>query len=241
MSHAAGASGTRVIARAAVALLLLANGALVVLHDVLAPQWRRALFGEDRLVESTTALLFLLAFAVGAFRWMTTRGRRQYLVALPLFSVVSLFGFLDEISFGTRLFGWVAPPMKGGGEFDGLHDTVMLAYRIAAEHGLVKTVFFSCIAVVMLALWAVWRSAKLRALARRIARDRAYRWLVVAILLISTAMIIDLDIGLLRRLGPLEELCEMNGALALLLAVLVMARARPNQATAIEPVRQAQP
>jgi hypothetical protein len=54
---------------------------------------------------------------------------------------------------------------------------------------------------------------------------------------VAMAAVLDLGIGLLRQLGPIEELVEMNAGLALLLAVVRTSRPLPRESgrTAREP------
>jgi hypothetical protein len=105
---------------------LAGNATLLVLY-LLAPRLRGPLFGEDRLVETITALFFLAAFIIGVAFLIAHRSRR-YRVLQLIASSLALLGFLDEISFGARLFGWSMPEMLGGGQFDGAHDLVILTY-----------------------------------------------------------------------------------------------------------------
>ena len=188
---------------------LAGNVALLVLSTA-RPRWRGLLFGEDRAVETATALLFLLFMAGG----------------------LGLLAFLDEISFGARLFGWPMPAMFGGGEFDGAHDLVILAYRLGSEADPI-IIGAICLGVLVMALLCAlrWhRRGDVRA--HRIVTEPAYGLLVLFVGGIAIASLLDLGIGFLERLGPLEEVVEMNAGLALLLAVLSTRRAGSAAANA---------
>jgi hypothetical protein len=199
-------------------LWLAGNATLLELH-VLAPRLRGPLFGEDRIVETATALLFLAAFAVGLAFLIAYRSRR-YRVLLLIASSLGLLGFLDEISFGARLFGWSMPKMAGGGEFDGAHDFVILIYRVGAEADPI-VIAAICATLVLTSLLGVryWH-AQILSLTHRMFTDPAYGLFALFVGGVGVAAILDLDIGFLRHLGPVEEIVELNAALALLLSVL---------------------
>jgi hypothetical protein len=199
-------------------LWLVGNGTLLSFH-VLAPRLRGPLFGEDRLVETATALLFLAAFIVGLAFLIAHRSRR-YRVLLLIASSLGLLGFLDEISFGARLFGWSTPEMPGGGEFDGAHDLVILIYRVGAEADPI-VIAAICATLVLTSLLCIrYWYAQVLSLTHRMLTDPAYGLFALFVGGVAMAAVLDLDIGLLRHLGPVEEIVELNAGLALLLAVL---------------------
>lgn len=197
---------------------LIGNLTLLSLY-VLVPGLRRPLFGEDRVVETAGALVLLAAFVVGLALLASGRSGR-YRTLLMVSSAAGLLCFLDEISFGARLFDWRMPRLFGGGEFDGAHDLVILTYRLAAR---ADTVVVGAVGVslaaIALACVLYWQ-APLRRLAPRIAADPAYGLFALFLLGIAIAEIIDLDIGFLEGLSPVEELLETNAGLALFLAVV---------------------
>ncbi|WP_162917441.1 hypothetical protein [Dongia deserti] len=210
-------------------ILCVATGdvALIALYAV---GLRAPVFGEDRAVEVATALLFLAAFVVGAF--LRRPGPRDYRILLPVAAGLGILGFLDEISFGARLFGWSMPEMTGGGEFDGAHDLFILTYRLSShvDPMLMVTIVggASVIGLVFMILWC----RELFGLARRIVADRTYSAMALFIAAIAFSALLDLDIGVLDRLGPLEEIAELNAALALLVVSMGANRRRVHDATA---------
>ncbi len=156
------------------AVILLVAASDIALMVLYALGWRaRSIFGEDRALEMTTAFLFLAAWVVGLLH-LLRQGARHYPVLLPAAASLGLLGFLDEVSFGARYFGWSMPEMPGGGEFDGAHDLVILTYRLAAgaDSTIVGIVAGSLIAVALVCVLR-WRE-RLHGLAHRILADRAY-------------------------------------------------------------------
>ena len=202
-----------------IALSWLAGNVTLLVLYLLAPRVREPLFGEDRLVETITALFFLAASIVGVAFLIAYRARRHR-VLLFIASSLGLLGFLDEISFGARLFGWSMPEMAGGGEFDGAHDVVILTYRLGAE---ADPIVIAAICVSLLLITTLcglhWYS-QLLSLTHRMLTEPVYGLFALFITGVAIAAVLDLGIGILRPLGPIEELVEMNAGLALLLAVL---------------------
>ena len=216
---------------AMILLVVAGDAALIILYAV-GP--RALIFGEDRAVEMATALLFLAAFVVGILHLCRSR-LRDYPILLPVAAVLGLIGFLDETSFGARIFGWSMPAMAEGGEFDGAHDLVIVIYRLAlrADPMLIAAVGAGP-GIVALVFVVRWRK-ELHALARRISADPTYLAMALFVAGVAFASLLDLEVGILRRLGPLEEIAELDAALALLVTVLGASgrRARLGAAIAI--------
>jgi hypothetical protein len=202
-----------------IALLWLAGNATLLVLYLLAPRLRNPLFGEDRLVETITSLLFLAAFIVGV-AFLIAYSARRYRVLLYITSGLGLLGFLDEISFGARLFGWSMPEMAAGGEFDGAHDLVILIYRLGAEADPLVVAAICASLVLITTLCVLHRYSQVLSLTHRVLTEPAYGLFALFVVGVAMAAVLDLGIGLLRHLGPIEELVEMNAGLALLLAVL---------------------
>lgn len=201
----------------AVILLVTAGDAALIILYAFGP--RALIFGEDRGVEMATALLFLAAFVVGILHLCRSK-QRDYPILLPVAAVLGLIGFLDETSFGARVFGWSMPKMAGGGEFDGAHDLVILIYRLALRADPMLIAAVGTGAGIVAVICAVRRRNELHALARRISADPTYLAMALFVAGVGFASLLDLEVGMLRRLGPLEEIAELDAALALLVAVM---------------------
>jgi hypothetical protein len=216
----------------AMILLVTAGDAALLVLYAFGP--RALIFGEDRGVEMATALLFLAAFVTGTFHLCRSRPR-DYPILLPVAAVLGLIGFLDETSFGARIFGWSMPAMADGGEFDGAHDLVILIYRLALQVDPMLIAAVGAGASLVAVILAVQWRRELHALARRISADPTYLAMALFVAGVAFASLLDLEIGVLRRLGPLEEIAELDAALALLVTVMGASgrRARPGAAVAI--------
>jgi hypothetical protein len=212
--------------------LTLAAGIVVLcLLYLAAPTIRPLIFEEDGIVETASALLFLLAFATGAVR-IVRRGLTPHSLLLPAATILGLMGFLDEISFGARWFGWQMPAMPGGGEFDGIHDIFVLFYRVVVKGmSMLAAILGVLLAVVAIGAAIVWRDALYAAIMRTLG-EAAFGYLALFVLFLGTAIVIDLELPFLPRFGPVEELCELAASIALVMAVRSMARAPTTSRTA---------
>ncbi len=213
------------IVRACILTLAATVGSGIVLYASW-PARRGLLLDEDGLVESLTAAVFLAGFAVHFVPRLT---RRQSVrpVATRLLAAVCLLGFLDELSFGERLFRMRMPQLSGV-KIDGAHD---FFYVFAQEYwrGMQThpaPVFLATLGIAAVAGWFVWRRREaLVAVARNILRSPAYRLVGLGAVLVAVALVIDLDLVSHDLVFALEELAEMNAALALLFAGFAMRRA----------------
>ena len=81
---------------------------------------------EDSLIENLTASFYLLTclFALVLLNIRSTRTMRGR-KALMLFSVFGLIAFLEELSYGERLFD-IEMPVLSGMKIDAVHDLSLI-------------------------------------------------------------------------------------------------------------------
>lgn len=197
------------------ACALALTGAVTVasaLAAIFAPGLRSLLLREDGIVEMGT-VIFLAAAALGAGAATALRGLR---IPLALAGLIGLAELLDETSFGSRLFGFQPLPLYGGGQLDGFHDLLILAFRLLQQvsHNLAWLLVALMLALsVGLVVFAV----------RQIARNMAgatTTWLSGHALLflhvgfIGLAQAIDIAASS-RAVSAVEEVLEMNAAILL--------------------------
>jgi hypothetical protein len=168
-------------------------------------------------------------------------------------SALGFLGFLDEVSFGERLFG-LAMPLVGGLKIDAAHDGFELAYKMirrsARDHeGSVYLLFAVTCLVVLVAAFR-YGSKLTNAFAALIKHPPSILFMFSALLVLA-AIIMDLqviDFGAmfmtedsfdlnafehsLTMSGEsivfmLEEIFELNAGVSLLLCCLSM-RGRPD-------------
>ena len=112
----------------------------------MSTRFRVGIFKEDHLIENASALLFLSAFTLSLYYLIVHRHKR--LRSGGLLKVVcglGLLGFLDEVSFGQRVFD-LTMPRYGEVSIDATHDVVELALYLGKDCG------WGCLATATIAL-----------------------------------------------------------------------------------------
>jgi len=204
----------------------------------MSTRFRVGIFKEDHLIENASALLFLSAFSLSLYYLIVHRHSR--LRSGGLLKVVcglGLLGFLDEMSFGQRVFD-LTMPRYGEVSIDATHDVVELALYLGKDCG------WGCLATATIALIGAVTLLWLKggALVRRFRRafpgdgDRVLgspallfgcflSLLAIAIVMDSWDELSDwygIGAGTPRALRRFEEVAEMAAALALLLCFLTI-------------------
>ena len=211
------------LARIVLAVATATIFCLVVL-SVAVPEWRPALFEEDRGVEWGTVLCFAAAFAVGL--WRILSGNRNDLL-LVLAVLASGLAALDELSFGERFIGFDAPEVMGV-KLDAVHDLLSLTKTALREATSRPYLVAGGIALVLVALSVVL----LRGLSRRGWRiwDDGPRTALfgLAVVLVGGAQMIDTNLNFVPtetlETFYLEEILELAAGVL----VLGMCLLRPS-------------
>jgi hypothetical protein len=208
---------------------LVLSGAVVtgVILLFIAGFLRRDLLVEDGLVETLSAAGFAAALLLAAYvayrKWaLLTLGERIALVGAGL---VSSIAFLSEISFGARIFGIQMPRMRGGGEFDGGHDIVMVLFRRLEDAGAAGKLAAAAGGALLAAsvaaiLWVFRRKAQ--AVAAHILSGGFEFRLAAAVGMLASAVVLDLMHS--AKASTLEEVLEFYASVMLILAVSKLLR-----------------
>lgn len=193
--------------------------ALIIIAVVkMEPTWEAEIFMEDGVVEDASAacdalgaILGFLALSNGLLhnkRWL----ERMVLLTMPL---LSLFCFLDEISWGARIFHLHMPPLAGGGEFDGVHDVFVVIERmLLAMHPQGREIALVSAAVIIFG-GIYWQRKWIANFLVWFIDDQARRCLGAAVLLLAFATFADMGHG--RIISSLEEYSEMAASFYLAL------------------------
>ena len=200
---------------------------------IFIPGARSVFVNEDQFLENLTAIYYFDTFLLGLTLWFKSQaknGNKGY-VAIPR---IGLFCFLDEMSFGGRIFGFQSQVIYGK-KIDGLHDLIDLAYnvlfkRIPALHYLNSPKIFLCgifvLAVIVISL--VIRRDRKYFISRILGLTRSFSpffFLPFFVGCLVVSELIDLEIHSFlqhRFFFFVEELFEMNAALSLLFASLAI-------------------
>ena len=137
---------------------------------------------------------------------------------LIIVAAVGLLCFLDEVSFGERLFALDVYHIYGT-KIDSVHDFINLGYKVLLNY----THFYAGVVYPLLAICAILAILgvlKYRTeLIAKISHSYSNQTYVLALIFVSLvlgAIILDLDLLHIRGALVLEELFEMNAGLALL-------------------------
>ena len=205
---------------------------IIILMVKLWPASEIIIFEEDGVIEDLSAgvdafaaILGFYAIYCGILRSKQTIER----IAIVTLPVLALFCFLDEISWGARLFDLQMPAMPGGGEFDGIHDVFTILERLAATLSpshlfiMLLAIFSMMVTLAYKKKTEIWRYL-------RFAIDNSLgRYLSSAICLLAFATILDFGHG--RIISSLEEYSEFTAGCLMALAALNnmrMARSIPT-------------
>jgi len=199
---------------------------------IFSPQLRGTLLNEDAFIENLTVVLFFGSFLLSLILIAKLEGksyRRAYLV-IPL---ICFIGFLDELSFGERIFN-IKMPVIYGEKIDSVHDFASVAYR-GIENNWNWFLFISVLVASSIAILLV--ILKYHKYFHRIPdifkRYPLFRFVLISVGFMFIAALMDLEIISIGGHGRfsvfIEELCEMNAALALLFASFSIAHKKPSE------------
>jgi hypothetical protein len=183
------------------------------------PDYRYLLYTEDQLVENLTAGFFLISFLLSLFLFFKSKTHQKGQI---LISMLGLLGFLDELSYGERLFQFKMPQLYGV-KIDAVHDIFYLGYdKIKGQtNSALPYVLLGlgvCIATAAILVWKYRHQLK-GAFSDILHEQTRILALFFAILAILSLV---LDLGFMRHSVRYvaEELFEMFAAIALLFCSL---------------------
>lgn len=178
----------------------------------------RFLFDEDMVVETATAIAFLLVFLVASARMFQARAMSFWLTVCGAFGLLIA---LEEFDYFRRILNWEAYEIWGI-RFDGIHDIPsILKSGFATDPTSASIASAVLLALCLVVVW-IARRAQTRTGPPDISSPEL-RFLIQAVAFIVIAQIIDLHIGILNRILPventLEESLEVSAALLVLIFV----------------------
>jgi hypothetical protein len=184
--------------------------------------FRPSLLVEDGFVENLSAA----GFAAASLLALATARRNSAVLTFPERGILlgtgglSLILFLSEISFGARIFDIRMSQMRGGGEFDGGHDIVIVLFRRLRDAGrpglLVAAIGGGLLLATAVALLSLFRQKAQIVVSYVCSRRFEFR-LAVAVGLLASAVTLDLIQS--YKAAILEEVLEFSASGVLILAV----------------------
>lgn len=170
---------------------------------------------EDNLLENLTALCFLAAGVLAAYLALREKTNRGWLIFV---AALGFIGFLDKVGFGSRYFGF-STPVIADKPIDSIHDIPValakLVLRAWQEFPLPTTL--AVFATLIVLTIGIWKHGK--AILGSLIRHLKFPPLILLLLsaaLIALAILLDADFIRLELLVVLEEMCELNAAIALI-------------------------
>ncbi len=202
---------------ALLAFQALVGGAALIRFDALSQAERVQFAAEGGPIEELTAVLFAVGALLGVIRVVYSGPRVLLNWLWPTAAMMALF---DETSFAERHLGWTMPKLYGV-KLDAFHDVIDVVYHFLHDHFLKQDLLLG---VGLLAVCFVTLSASQRVRLMKLLRSSAplrFALLGAAWLIPSTAI----DLWLIENNDWtifIEELCECEAAIALLVANLVI-------------------
>ena len=180
------------------------------------PGLKRSLVHEGGFVQSATALLFFAGFLLGLLSLSRLAAPlRRELAWIP---VAGLFGWLEEASYGERLFR-LHPPLLFNKHVDSLHSLIgalLLPFKRSGHADLLQSILW--VTLVFLAI----RHRVVPCMAAFARRHPAWRFAFLAAGMVLLAQLIDDRVLRWRDSHVMEEILELDGAVALLIAAALV-------------------
>ena len=194
------------------------------LTAVLAPSARPVLLQEDGIIEMASVAC-LAAAVLGAGAASVIWGLRVPLLVAGLIGFAEL---MDETSFSSRVFGFQPPALYGGGELDGFHDLLILAYRLLRDVD--RSLAWMWVGLLLAASLSTMVFALIQIVNRRSGlTDHVLIFLHIGF--IGLAQVIDIATTS-NALSAVEEMFEFNASLALVFYVAQQAHRSWAESTA---------
>lgn len=206
-------------------LVALAIDLCVSLVYFAFPAYRSFLVDEDRLLEILSVVVDLsVVFYAILLSIRIARNKERGLAWVIFLALVGLWSFLEDMSYGQRIFGFGSPRVFGV-PIDGLHDFVYVGKRYLdilikyqARRLLILVLVLGVVAVALVVRY--W--SKLWALLGMTFRTPEYLFLALYVLLLIPSAILDLDVLRSPVSTLLEEVFEFDASLALLFCCITI-------------------
>ncbi len=215
-----------------IAVVLIDVIALLAFTSVDTDTAKAFIVAEDGIVENLTVGLYLRTFLFALVLFNTQSKSdatcRKWLILLM---VLGLLGFLEEISFGERLFN-LNMPMLGGVKIDALHDFIdvgiILVSNLITDYQLPALLLL--LSVFILFLFVLLKYGK-RLWGAFVAESYypLHLMMFFFVVLAFLALLMDAEFFPFKGDLALEECFELNAALALLTSCLIIFKLKSDK------------
>lgn len=170
---------------------------------------------EDGFLENLTAGILLSNFFLSSYFYFKFKRTANIFLLLAIFGFI---GFLDEISFGRRMFP-VPMPKSHGLTIDGIHDLFHLTRNVARTnltyHPIETSIVISVFVITIACVWLNTKSFRQRVLAV-LAKYEISDLAFVIIFCVIASQCIDTFEWRIFAYRTVEECLEFNAAAALM-------------------------
>ena len=170
---------------------------------------------EDGLLENLTAGVLFATFCLSSYFYFKFKRVANIFLILGAFGLV---GFLDEISFGRRVFP-VPMPKSHGLTIDGIHDLFHLTRNVARTnltyHPIETSIVISVFLITIACVWLNTKSSRQRVLAV-LAKYEISDLALVIVFCVVVSQCIDTFEWRIFAYRTVEECLEFNAAAALM-------------------------
>ena len=203
-------------------MFFITSGALLLLAGIGSwgqPELFNDLAKEDQLLENLTT--GLLAGTVCLGLWLQ-RCQRTHKPAIRGFTTIALLGFLDEISFGERLFD-LKMPKAGGTQIDGLHDLLNMFKKIvitnANFHPIATALTLAVIAGGLIKI-AIWNRTSIAKFIEYSNNTKTFSTIAITTMAVFISQALDLEDFGWTTAKSLEETLELIAAMGLVTCLI---------------------
>lgn len=177
-----------------------------------------SLYAEDGLIETLSMLIFLSAACVSMVGFLKYQRVNKRWISLFIFAV-SLVSFLDEISFGKRIFDWSAVQINGI-FIDGAHDYITMYAQYLKNTYSMKQ--FLPVAAVLVAIGGIVLYILRTRIWQIITSSKVFPFLACAFCTVAAASFLDLEFFFYSDMAvAVEETLELCAGWALFSAAFV--------------------
>ena len=170
---------------------------------------------EDGLLENLTAGILFATFCLSSYFNFKCKRTLNLFLILAIFGLV---GFLDEISFGRRMFP-VPMPKSHGLTIDGVHDLFHLIKNVSRTnftyHPVETSVVLSILLIIITCAWLNTKIIRQRVLAV-LAKYEISDLVLVIIFCVAVSQSIDTFEWRIFAYRTVEECLELTAAAALM-------------------------
>jgi len=186
---------------------------------LLFPDHLNYILQEDDLVENISACFYFFSFLFAGKTYVMKNTTQNRIVKIIF--ILGLIGFLEEISYGERVFGLFMPHIAGV-KIDAAHDLVKLVYIKIKDFKFLHNIYLYLIISIFVGIILVsLRNFLVMEIMPKLMRKPPYMFLLIFAILLLLSQLVDIRPPVYHQaIYVMEEVLEMNASIALFFAWL---------------------